>query len=138
MSDIDNGQLEPLSDKRGLTTLLYSRVLARVLSCVFDFGAMVPVTYIESVTLRSARMKSALTIWLIWPDLLVRFGVVSSRSCRVSLRNAGFHIDRQREEDLASFYSSAGIDDGSSGSRIGASRTKPFTGSTFNPTAEHH
>ena len=64
--------------------------------------------------------KGALTIWLIWPNLFVWFGVASLRSACVSLRNASFHIDWQREEDLVSFYSSGGRDDGSCGSRIGS------------------
>jgi hypothetical protein len=53
-------------------------------------------------------MKSALTIWLIWRDLLVRSGMASSRSACVSLRNASFHIDWQGELGFVSFYSSAG------------------------------
>src|SRR5213592_2589498 len=58
-----------------------------------------------SVTLRSERMKNALTIWLIWRDSLVRSGMASSRSACVSLRYASFHIDWQSELD---FYLSIG------------------------------
>jgi hypothetical protein len=38
-------------------------------------------------------MKSVLTIWLIWPDLLVRFSVTFLHFARVSLRNTSFHIN---------------------------------------------
>jgi len=56
-------------------------------------------------------MKNALTIWLIWRDLLVRSGMASSRSACVSLRNASFHIDWQNELDFVSFYTSGGRDE---------------------------
>ena len=39
-------------------------------------------------------MKSALTIRLIWADLLFRFCMISAD---VLLRNASYHIDRLRE-----------------------------------------
>ena len=64
-----------------------------MLSCVFVFGATTPFAYMQSVTLRSGRMRSALTIWLVWPDLLVRFSVTSSHSAYVSPRNTSFHAD---------------------------------------------
>lgn len=70
-----------------------SRALARVLNCVFVLGVTAPFAYIHSVMMRSDMMKSTLTIWLIWPDLLVWFGAASSRSAGISLRNASFHID---------------------------------------------
>jgi hypothetical protein len=80
-------------DIRALTTLLYSRALARVLKYVFVFGAMPPFAYTQSVTLSSERTKSARTIW---PRLLVRFGMVPSRSTCASLRNTIFHINGKR------------------------------------------
>src|SRR2546421_5831724 len=64
-----------------------------------------------SVTLRSERMKNALTIWLIWRDLLVRSGMASSRSACVSLRYASFHIDWRSELDFVSFDRSGGRDE---------------------------
>ena len=54
-----------------LTTLLCSRSLACVLSCVFVFDTATPYAYRVSDV--AWRMKSALTIWLIRPDLLVCF-----------------------------------------------------------------
>jgi hypothetical protein len=37
-----------------------------------------------SVTLRSERMKNALTTWLIWHDLLVRSGILALCLCLAS------------------------------------------------------
>ena len=54
--------------------------------------------------LRFERMKSILTIWRIWPDLLVWFGPAASRFAGFSLRSASFHIVWQREEGMVSFY----------------------------------
>jgi len=76
-----------------LTTLLDSRSLARVIGCVLVFGAVAPFAYVQSVVLRSGCVHSVLTVWLIRPDLLVGFGVVSSRSACVWLCNASFHTD---------------------------------------------
>jgi hypothetical protein len=113
-----------------LTTLLYSRALAHVLSCVFFFGATAPFAYIQSGTLRSER-KGALAIWLIWLDLLVWFGAASSRSARVSLRNASFYIAWQREEDMVSFHRSDGRDDSSFGRRIRSGSCSKMTQGTL-------
>lgn len=54
-----------------LTTLLCSRSLACVVSCVFVFDTTTPFAYTVSDV--AWGMKSALTIWLIRPDLLVCF-----------------------------------------------------------------
>jgi hypothetical protein len=93
----------------------------------------------QSVTLRSGRMKSALTIWLIWLDLLVQFGVAASRSTCVSLRITSVHIDLQREEDLVPLYSSSRRGDGSCGLEVArlCGRLILLSRTTFNPTAEH-
>jgi hypothetical protein len=132
-------------DIRALTTLLYSRALARVLKCVFVFGATPPFAYTQSVTLSSERTKSARTIW---PRLLVRFGMVSSRSTCASLRNTIFHIDGKREMDLVSFYRSGGREDDSFenekrglqnflGGLVPVVENQSFARTTFKPTMEH-
>ena len=57
---MDNGNCV---DSRVRTSLLYSRALTRVLSCLFVFGAATPFALMQSVTLRSERMKIALNVW---------------------------------------------------------------------------
>ena len=89
-------------DTRILTILLNSRALARVLSWLFVFRATAPFAYTQSVTDLRGWM-GALTVWLIRPDLLVRFGVASSHSACVSLCNSSFHIDWQREGEFGMF-----------------------------------
>jgi hypothetical protein len=130
-------------DIRVLTTLLYSRALARVLKCVFVFGATPPFAYTQSVTLSSERTKSTQTIW---PRLLVKFGMVSSRCA--SFRNTVLHIDGKREMDLVSFYRSGGCEDDSFenekrglqnflGGLVPVVENQPFARTTFKPTMEH-